>query len=179
VTVDIRTIDGEAGTSWYNLSAEVWYQWEAMPGCCARCLVLDGRLVPAAFPAELHPHCRCRRVRVGPGERAPRPFRALAEKLRTAPPHWQVELVGVGVLRLLRAGLVTWEDVAGSGRVRGLAEVVRRRKLYDPHALERAGLHPGLAARAVAVAKAQAAAAAPAVRPAARPVGSSEDRVTR
>jgi hypothetical protein len=49
--------------------------------------------------------------------------------------------------------------------------VVRRKKLYDPHELERAGLHPGLAERAIGVAKAQAAAAARSGRAAARPVG--------
>ena len=55
----IRTIDGEPGTYWRNLTPDTSFQWEVFPGCCEVCLRLDRQLVSADFPRELHPNCRC------------------------------------------------------------------------------------------------------------------------
>jgi hypothetical protein len=160
----IRTIDGEPGTYWRNLTPDIWFQWEVFPDCCEVCLRLDRQLVPADFPAELHPNCRCTRTPIGPLERAPRPFRSFKEKaLAVRPSEWRVELFGLSNLRLVKAGLVAMDDLLAEDRIRDFAEVVRRKKLTVDQ-LVSAGVGPGLAERAVAMARAAAAAAVPAGR---------------
>jgi hypothetical protein len=159
----IRTIDGEPGTHWVNFTADTWFQWNVWPGCCAVCLRLDGQLVSADFPQDLHPHCRCTRTPVGPLERAPRPFRSFREKaLAVRPLVWRVELFGLMNLKLVKAGLVELDDLLAGDRVRDFGEVVRRQKLTVEQ-LVAGGWSPRAAEGIVHRAKA-AAAAVPAGR---------------
>jgi hypothetical protein len=158
----IRTIDGEPGEFLWNFTPDIWFQWNVWPGCCEVCLRLDGQLVSADFPEELHPHCRCTRTPVGPLEQAPRPCRSFRQKaLAVRPSEWRVELFGVGNLKLVRAGLVTMDDLLADDRVRNFVEVVRRQKLTVDQ-LVAAGIGRGLAEHAVAAAASGRAAAVPA-----------------
>jgi hypothetical protein len=75
------------------------------------------------------------------------PVTTVGERLRRVPPAARAELVGVNNLRLLRAGLVTWDDPAGDDRVRDFAETVRSRQLSVDQ-LVAAGIPRGLAVRA-------------------------------
>jgi hypothetical protein len=63
-------------------------------------------LIATADPGELHPHCKCERVRIAPGELAPRVFRSFATALAQRP-----DLVGKHRRRLLRSGSVSWASV--------------------------------------------------------------------
>ena len=123
----IRTIDGEPGTYWRNLTPDIYFQWEVFPGCCEVCLRLDRQIVsglpPRAAPAlPVHPDAG---RHAGAGAAAVPELQS--EALAVRPSEWRVELFGLSNLRLVKAGLVEMDDLLAEDRVRDFAEVVRRR----------------------------------------------------
>jgi hypothetical protein len=159
----ILTRDGVPGEHWFNLTAEVWFQWEVAPGCCELCLRLDSQMVRDLRP-PLHEHCRCQVARVRPLEWSPRPFRSFREKALSIRGAWRVDLFGLSNLLLVKAGVVTLDDLIAGDRILDFAEVVQRKKL-EVDQLVAARIHPAHAARAVAVARRRMAAAAKAKSP--------------
>jgi hypothetical protein len=154
----IATKDGIPGEYPFNLTPDVWWQWTVAPGCCELCLRLDSQLVRELKP-PLHPRCKCTAVRVPPHTWAPRPFRSFAEKVRSANWPWQVDLLGVSKLVLVKAKLVTLEELIEGDRILDLAEVAGKKKLSVDQ-LVAAGINPPVAATAVNLARSRAAAAA-------------------
>jgi hypothetical protein len=93
-----------------------------------------------------------------PGEDAPEPFVDRQKLFESLPRDLRASAVGgLGILRLIEHGMVTWEDVVTPERVGDLWEVVRRRQLTVEQ-LRKAGV-PRFRAEA-AVARATAADAA-------------------
>src|SRR5262249_6174698 len=159
----ILTRDGVPGEHWFNLTAEVWFQWEVFPGCCELCLRLDSQMVRDLRP-PLHQNCRCRVEPVRPLARAPRPFRSFREKALSIRGAWRVDLFGLSNLLLGKAGVVAMDGLIAGDRILAFAEVVQRKKLeVDP--LVAARIPPAHAARAVAVSRRRMAAAAQAKSP--------------
>src|SRR5690349_20213507 len=116
----ILTRDGVPGEHWFNLTADVWWQWTVAPGCCELCLRLDAQLVRDLKP-PLHPRCRCEVTGVRPLEWAPRPFRSFQEKVLSIRGQWRVDLLGVSNLLLVKAGLVRLDELIAGERILDLA----------------------------------------------------------
>jgi hypothetical protein len=74
-------------------------------------------------------------------------------------PGWLVDLLGLGRSVVVKAGLVTLEELIEGDRLLDLAEVTAKKKLTVDQ-LVAAGVNPPVAAKAVALAKVRAAAAA-------------------
>ena len=94
-------------------------------------------------------NCNCRQTPVMPGESAPEPFTDFRAKVDALDEHQRAEVVGVGNYRLIKAGLVAWEDVVSPYRVRDLREVVAVRKLTEAQMIK-AGVAPAVARQAYA-----------------------------
>jgi hypothetical protein len=163
----ILTRDGVPGEHWFNLTPEIWWQWSVAPGCCELCLRLDAQMVRNLKP-PLHPRCKCTVDRVEPLHWSPRPFATFREKVRLAIRRgWGADLFSLSAVLVVRAGLVTLDELIEGERILDLAEVVGKKKLSVDQ-LVAAGIHPPVASKAVSLAKVRAAAAAKAktVRPA-------------
>lgn len=92
---------------------------------CPACLAMNGRVFPLSQAGpEGHQNCRCSRTPVTPswadlgfdGLDEPDDVQPTPEKTRAwfeaLPEHEQLEIMGPERLRLLRAGLIGWDDLA-------------------------------------------------------------------
>jgi hypothetical protein len=137
-----KVVAGPPGEAWSNLTGKVWYQRLCdFHHSCGLCIRLH-RLIAARWDLPTHPGCTCRVVVVPPGDDA-LPFVDFAESLADLPEPARVRAVGSSNWRLIKAGLVSWEDVVTPARVKSFAEVVAARKL-GKRALARAGIPPHL-----------------------------------
>src|SRR5579885_3470214 len=124
---DSRTIiAGEPGTTWKNDTDRPWYQFRAsLINTCGVCLQYHLQLA-RFWPIPLHPGCRCRQVPVKPGTVAPEPFADFRKILDGMAPSQQAAAIGRSCYRLLKAGIVPWDEIVTAARVRSLREIVSR-----------------------------------------------------
>jgi hypothetical protein len=116
---------GEPGARWTNATGAIWYQFHVnWVNTCGVCAQYDGAVKSGSWPLPLHRHCRCTQTPVMPGEPAPEPFTDFRAKIESLPHDQQVAAVGAASYRLIRQGVVEWEDVVTPYRVRTLREVV-------------------------------------------------------
>ena len=119
-------ISGRPGTRWRNDTRTVWYQLRVLGvNTCAFCWSLDG-MIARSFAIPYHRGCRCRAYEVFPGESAPMPFVDYRKRIARLPADQKAAAVGANLYRLIKGGVVGWDDVVASddSRVRSLAEVV-------------------------------------------------------
>lgn len=101
-------------------------------------------------------NCRCRTEVVAPGATSTIPFPDYRRTLEHLPIDRRVKVVTPSVYALIRAGLITWDDVVLADRVRPLAEIMGLYRISVKRAIA-AGVMPGTAKRAADVPKADAA----------------------
>jgi len=140
---------GEAGVRWVNRTGRVQYQFFCnLVNVCGACLQYH-LAISSSWPVPLHFGCRCRSKVVMPGDLAPEPFVDFRELLDKMPHHRQVAAIGASNYRLLRRGLVKWEDVVTRYRVRSFREVLILGKVKAQSAVD-AGIRPALVEAALA-----------------------------
>ena len=122
-------ISGEPATRWTNDTGKVQYQFiAALINTCGVCLQYHLK-IGAWWPIPIHYGCRCEQRAIKPDAQAPHEFvdyRALLDKM---PPAEQAAAIGASNYKLLKAGVVKWEDIVTPSRVRDLREVVAKKKL--------------------------------------------------
>ncbi len=154
---------GAPGAQRRNNTSAVAYQLVcALINTCGFCLPYHLAIAPW-WGIPFHRGCRCRQVPVFPGRAAAHPFADFRAILHEMSADDRAAVVGKNLYRLLEAGLVRWDEIVGPGGVRSLAEVVADRAI-PLERLVRAGVQPGVAARAIDAASSGAAAAAAARR---------------
>jgi hypothetical protein len=122
-------IDGEPGTTWTNDTEKVRYQFVcALINTCGTCLQYHMK-IGAWWPIPIHHGCRCHQLMIKPGADAPHEFVDYRELLDKMPPAEQAAAIGASNYKLLKAGVVKWEDIVTRSRVRDLREVVAKKKL--------------------------------------------------
>jgi hypothetical protein len=122
-------ISGDAGTVWTNDTERVRYQFiAALNNTCGVCLQYHLK-ISASWPIPIHHNCRCIQRMIKPGQKAPHPFCDYRELLDQMSPADQAAAVGASCYRLLKAGVIKWEDVVTPNRVRDFREVVARKRL--------------------------------------------------
>src|SRR5262249_8811370 len=102
-----------------------------------------------SWPIPIHHGCRCTQSVIAPGADAPEPFVNCRVLLDQMPRDQQVAAIGASNYKLLRAGVVSWEDIVTPSRVRDFREVVANRQLSLGQ-LKRAGVSRVHAERAMA-----------------------------
>jgi hypothetical protein len=138
--------NGKPGETWKNDTGKARYQFVAsLLNTCGVCFQYH-MAVSTWFPIPLHHGCRCRQELIAPGMTAD-PFVDFREILDAMPPDQKVAAVGASAYRLIREGVIPWEEVVTQSRVRTLEEVVSRRKL-TVDTMEKAGVRPDIARRA-------------------------------
>ncbi len=141
--------NGEAGVRWLNHTGKVQFQFFArLVNTCGFCLQYHLAIGPA-WGIPLHHGCRCSQRACQPGALAPEPFVDFRELLDKMPHHQQVAAIGASNYRLLRRGLVKWEDVVTRYRVRSFREVLILGKVNAKSAVD-AGIRPALVEAALA-----------------------------
>lgn len=145
-------VGGTPGTRYRNDTGRFLYQLVvSWINSCGQCIQYDHKL--AKFWAiPLHPGCRCKQVLVKPGELA-EPFVDFREEVRKLDEKERTRVVGKANLQLIEAGIVGWDDVVTPSRIRDFRDVVLLQDL-DAKDLKRAGVSPGVAARALQYASA-------------------------
>lgn len=122
-------IHGEPGTTWVNESDRVRYQFIcAFIHTCGACLQYHMAIGPW-WPIKLHYRCRCTQVAIRPGGTAPHAFadfRAILDDMSYADKR---EAIGASNYKLLKAGVVTWDEIVSKFRVRTLREVIALNKV--------------------------------------------------
>ncbi len=136
--------NGEAGQRFRNRTGRVLYQFHCdLVNTCGRCLQFHLAISSAGWPIPLHHGCRCRSRPVAPGGLAPEPFVDFRALLAQMPRSQQAAAIGASNSRLLRRGLVKWEDIVTRYRVRSFREVMILGKVGRKAAID-AGIRPGL-----------------------------------
>ncbi len=144
-------LGGRPGDRWRNHTSDVWYQLvSSLRKPCAACIRKHGRILPRPWPIPIHPHCECDQIAIPPGADAPIEFRRPDQLVTRLDVAAQKNLVGDSILKLVDAGVVRWADVVGDEDFSLLtfAELVKRSGL-TVEVLERAGIDPAAAERAV------------------------------
>jgi hypothetical protein len=121
--------DGEPGTRWTNDTGKVQYQFiAALINTCGVCLQYH-RKIGAWWPIPIHYGCRCEQELIEPEAQAPHDFVDYRELLDKMPKSEQAAAIGASNYKLLKAGVVKWEDIVTPSRVRDLREVVAKKRL--------------------------------------------------
>jgi hypothetical protein len=142
--------NGEAGHRWLNRTGRVAWQFHCdLVRTCGRCLQFHLAISSAGWPIPLHANCRCRSRLVAPGDFAPEPFLDFRELLSKMPRSDQAAAIGASNYRLLRRGLVKWEQIVTPYRVRSFREVMILGEVGAKAAID-AGIRPGLVEAALA-----------------------------
>jgi hypothetical protein len=122
-------ISGDAGTTWQNDTGRVKYQFvAALINTCGVCLQYHLK-ISASWPIPIHYNCRCIQVLIKPGAEASKPFCDYRELLDSMDDSQKVAAIGMSNYRLLKSGVVKWEDIVSPNRVRDFREVVAKKKL--------------------------------------------------
>jgi hypothetical protein len=133
--------DGEPGTRYTNDTGKIQYQFiAALINTCGVCLQYHMK-VSRAWPIPIHRNCRCIQRQIKPGGQAPRDFVDYRKLLDEMEPDQQAAAVGASSYRLLKAGVITWEDVVTPSRVRTLEEIVAKKRLTVDQ-MVKAGVKP-------------------------------------
>lgn len=123
--------NGEAGDAYTNETEKVQYQFVAsLVNTCGTCLQYH-LAVSSYWPIPLHRGCRCRQTLVAPGATA-EPWVDFRKMLDEMSAGQRREAVGASNYRLLKRGVVQWDDVVTNTRVRSFREVVARKRLTVP-----------------------------------------------
>jgi hypothetical protein len=137
-----RVVFNDPGTTFVNNTSRVQYQFIAsLQNTCGACLQYH-LAIGGWWPMPIHHRCRCRQVFIRPGNAAPHPFVDFRKLLADLPHAQQVAAIGASNYRLLKAGVVTWEEIVTRYRVRTLREVIALNKVSTATALK-AGVKPG------------------------------------
>ena len=135
---------GEPGTKWVNDTGKVRYQIVClMAHTCGGCLQYH-MAIGGYWPIPLHRGCKCQQFPIGPGGTAPHAFVDFREVLAELPHAKQVDAIGASNYKLLKAKVVTWDEIVTRYRVRPLREVIALNKVSEATALA-AGVKPGIA----------------------------------
>jgi hypothetical protein len=137
VPVTERVIfNGEAGTRWVNNTGKVRYQFVvSFINTCGACLQYHMAIGPR-WPIKLHVGCRCHQFPIAPGDEAPHEFVDFRKVLAELPHAEQVAAIGASNYKLLKAGVVAWDEIVTQYRVRTLREVLAINKVSLKTALE-------------------------------------------
>jgi len=120
--------NGEAGDAFTNETSRVLFQFHAsLTNTCGTCLMYH-LAISSWWPIPLHRNCACTQTLVKPGATA-EPWVDFRKLLDGMSPAQKREAVGASNYKLLKRGVVKWEDVVTNTRVRSLREVVAREKL--------------------------------------------------
>jgi len=141
-------IDGRSGTTYVNDTYRSAYQLICdLVRTCRFCIRYHTKISPDPWPVPLHRHCRCESRRIPPGEKAGNRFVDYAKLYDRLKKSQKVAIVGVANAKLIRAGLISVEDVTSPERVRTLVEVVKAKRL-SIKAMVKAGVPSATAKRA-------------------------------
>jgi hypothetical protein len=148
--------NGEPGSTWTNNTERVRYQFVcSLINTCSACLQYHLAIGPW-WPIPIHRRCRCRQVPVAVGAPAPYPFVDFRKLLDELLPQFHMRggkrvlirqhaaAIGAGNYRLLKAGVVKWDEIVTKYRVRTLREVVAVNKVSLKTMLK-AGVKPSVA----------------------------------
>jgi hypothetical protein len=142
-----EVISGDPGTRWTNNTERVKYQFVcALINTCGFCLQYHMK-IGAIWGIPLHRGCRCEQRRIPVGAEAPHEFVDYREILDNMSHADQVAAIGASNYKLLKDGVVKWEDIVTPSRVRDLREVVANKRLSVKTMVD-AGVSPRLAATA-------------------------------
>jgi hypothetical protein len=118
---------GEPGKEYANDSDKIVYQfvcsWVNTCGACAQYHLAVSKWWP-----KMHRGCNCQSRPIYPGEKSA-PYEDWKKIVADLPPDQQKALVGAANYKLIEQGVVAWEDVVTTSRVRLLREVVSRKNL--------------------------------------------------
>ena len=121
-------LNGEPGTTWTNNTGVVHWQLHcALINSCGVCLSYH-MAIAEWWPLLHHRGCNCKVRPVAIGATAS-PWVDFREVLRELPESQHEKAIGRSAYKLLEAGVIKWEDVVTSARVRPLYEVVARERL--------------------------------------------------
>lgn len=129
-----RIFGGEPGQTWVNDSDRVRYQFvAALIHTCGACLQYHLMIGPW-WPIPLHHGCgvigrSCQQHAVRPGASAPHPFADFRSLLDEMSYGDQMTAIGASNYALLKAKVVTWEEIVTKYRVRTLREVISLNKV--------------------------------------------------
>jgi hypothetical protein len=127
--LDRVVFNGEPGTHYVNDTGRTQYQFIcALTNTSGACLQYH-MAIGAWWPIPIHHNCRCRQVLVPAGQTARHAFVDFREILDDLPQDQKREAIGASNYRLLKSGVVKWEDIVSKWRVRTLTEVVARKNL--------------------------------------------------
>jgi hypothetical protein len=122
-------ISGDPGTRWTNETEKVQYQFiAALQNTCGVCLQYHLK-ISQSWPIPIHYGCRCIQKLIKPGQTAPHGFCDYRELLDAMPQAEKAAAIGASNYKLLKSGLVTWEDIVTPSRVRDFREVVAKKNL--------------------------------------------------
>lgn len=117
--------NGTPGTTWANATGKVQYQllvsWQ---NSCGLCCQYD-RAIGPLWPTPFHRGCRCRQKAIWPGADS-LPFVDFRAEVTKLDRPQQSRVIGRSNLVLVERGVIGWDDVVTSARVRSLREVVSR-----------------------------------------------------
>lgn len=120
--------NGEPGERWTNDTPKVQYQFVAeLRNTCGACLQYH-MAIASFWPIPIHRGCRCRQAPVRPGQAA-EPWVDFRELLDGMDPSQRRAAVGSTLYKLVKRGVVKWDDAVTGSRVRTLQEVVARNKV--------------------------------------------------
>lgn len=137
--------DGKPGEAFKNDTTQILYQFIcSLSNTCGACFQYHLKI--AKWWPRLHRGCNCRSEPVYPGAKA-RAYEDYRVILDSMPPDQQKAAVGASCWRLIESGVVKWDDVVTSSRVRLLREVVSLKNL-DVATMVKAGVKPDVARQA-------------------------------
>ena len=137
---------GEPGARWVNNTDKVRFQFvAALIKTCGACLQYHMAIGPH-WGIPIHKGCRCRQVAIQIGAQAPNAFVDFREILDGMSLRDQVAAIGLGNYRLLKAGVVTWEEIVMHYSVHSFEGVVALYKI-SLETMLKAGIPPGMAKR--------------------------------
>jgi hypothetical protein len=130
--------NGVPGTTWTNTGDRLAYQlivtWSNTCGVCAQ----YDHAIGNSWPIPFHYGCNCHQHAIYPGGESD-PFVDFRAEIEKLDPEERVHVVGAANYRLLKKGVVSWDDIVTEGRIRSLCEVVSIRNL-DVNELLDAGI---------------------------------------
>ena len=122
-----RGLVGRPGEVWINNTDRILYQYvPTFDLSCGGCLQYASKI--SLWWSKMHRGCNCRSHPIHPGQTS-LPFIDFREKLDSLDSEQQHASTGKCSWILLKAGIVAWEDVVTSCRVREFHEVMDRQKL--------------------------------------------------
>ena len=124
---DARGLIGRPGEVWINNTDRILYQFvPAFDQSCGLCIQYASKI--NLWWSKLHAGCLCTSHVIRPGQTS-LPFIDFRERLESLDTKQQHAAMGKCNWILYKAGIVAWEDVVTSNRVREFHEVMDRNKL--------------------------------------------------